>query len=137
MGTFIIRLIVNAVALWLTTLIVAGVSVQAYEDTELATVVTYLLVALVFGVVNGIVGTAVRVVAFPLYILTLGLISLVVNALMLMLAAWVTSLFGFGLQVESFWWGVLGALVLSIISGLLGLVMRPVTRASQSRSSRR
>lgn len=128
MGTFIIRLIVNAVALWLTTLIVAGVSVQPYEDTQLATVITYLLVALVFGVVNGIIGTAVRVVAFPLYILTLGLLSLIVNALLLMLAAWVTSLFGFGLIVESFWWGVLGALVLSIISGILALILRPVTR---------
>lgn len=128
MGTFIIRLIVNAVALWLTTLIVAGVSVVPYDDTELASVLTYLLVALVFGVVNGIIGTAVRVVAFPLYILTLGLLSLVVNALLLMLAAWVTSLFGFGLVVESFWWGVLGALVLSIIGGILGLIMRPMTR---------
>ncbi|AMB59835.1 phage holin family protein [Microterricola viridarii] len=128
MGTFIIRLIVNAVALWLTTLIVAGVSVQPYEDTQLATVLTYLMVALVFGLVNSIIGTAVRVVAFPLYILTLGLLSLVVNALLLMLAAWVTSLFGFGLVVESFWWGVLGALVLSIIGGILGLIMRPLTR---------
>ncbi|SDR81125.1 phage holin family protein [Microterricola viridarii] len=128
MGTFIIRLIVNAVALWLTTLIVAGVSVQPYEDTQLATVITYLIVALVFGLVNSIIGTAVRVVAFPLYILTLGLLSLVVNALLLMLAAWVTSLFGFGLVVENFWWGVLGALVLSIIGGILGLIMRPLTR---------
>ncbi|PPL17207.1 phage holin family protein [Microterricola pindariensis] len=128
MGTFIIRLIVNAVALWLTTLIVAGVSVQPYEDTQLATVITYLIVALVFGLVNSIIGTVVRVVAFPLYILTLGLLSLVVNALLLMLAAWVTSLFGFGLVVENFWWGVLGALVLSIIGGILGLIMRPLTR---------
>lgn len=132
MGTFIVRLIVNAVALWLTTLIVAGVSVRPYEDTDLATVLTYLLVALIFGLVNSIVGTAVRVVAFPLYILTLGLLSLVVNALLLMLAAWVTSLFGFGLEVESFWWGVLGALVLSIIGGLLGLILRPLTRGSDS-----
>lgn len=90
--------------------------------------ITYLIVALVFGLVNSIIGTAVRVVAFPLYILTLGLLSLVVNALLLMLAAWVTSLFGFGLVVENFWWGVLGALVLSIIGGILGLIMRPLTR---------
>jgi putative membrane protein len=128
MGTFILRLLVNAVALWLTTLIVAGVSVLPYDDTQLATVLTYLLVALVFGLVNTFIGTAVRVVAFPLYILTLGLLSLVVNALLLMLAAWVTSLFGFGLVVEDFWWGVLGALVLSILSGLLNLILRPLMR---------
>lgn len=128
MGTFLLRLIVNAVALWLTTLIVAGVSVLPYDDTQLATVLTYLLVALVFGLVNTFIGTVVRVVAFPLYILTLGLLSLVVNALLLMLAAWVTSLFGFGLVVEDFWWAVLGALVLSIISGLLNLILRPLMR---------
>lgn len=132
MGTFLLRLIVNAVALWLTTLIVAGVSVLPYDDTQLATVLTYLLVALVFGLVNTFIGTVVRVVAFPLYILTLGLLSLVVNALLLMLAAWVTSLFGFGLVVEDFWWGVLGALVLSILSGLLSLILRPLTRKSGS-----
>ena len=132
MGTFLLRLIVNAVALWLTTLIVAGVSVLPYDDTQLATVLTYLLVALVFGLVNTFIGTVVRVVAFPLYVLTLGLLSLVVNALLLMLGAWVTSLFGFGLVVEDFWWGVLGALVLSIISGLLNLILRPLMRKSGS-----
>ncbi|MET1020097.1 MAG: phage holin family protein, partial [Microterricola sp.] len=52
----------------------------------------------------------------------------VVNALLLMLAAWVTSLFGFGLVVEDFWWAVLGALVLSIISGRLNLILRPLMR---------
>ena len=133
MGTFIVRLIVNAIALWLTTLLVARVSVQPYEDTELATVLTYLLVALIFGVVNGIIGTAVRIVAFPLYILTLGLISLIVNALLLRLAAWVSSLFGFGLEVESFWWGVLGALVLSILSAILGAIVRPSHRSRSTR----
>ena len=132
MGTFLLRLIVNAVALWLTTLIVAGVSVLPYDDTQLATVLTYLLVALVFGLVNTFIGTVVRVVAFPLYILTLGLLSLVVNALLLMLAAWVTSLFGFGLVVEDFWWAVLGALVLSIISGVLSLILRPLMRRADS-----
>lgn len=137
MGTFIVRLIVNAVALWLTTLLVAGVTVRPYEDTDLARVLTYLLVALIFGLVNSIIGTAVRVVAFPLYILTLGLLSLVVNALLLMLAAWVTSLFGFGLEVESFWWGVLGALVLSIIGGILNLILRPLTRSSSNSAARR
>lgn len=126
MGRFLVRLIVNAVALWLTTLIVAGVSVTPYADTELATVLTYLLVALIFGVVNSIVGTVVRVVAFPLYVLTLGLISFLINGLMLLLAGWVSSWFGFGLTVEGFWWGVLGALVLGIIGWILGLVLRPV-----------
>lgn len=131
MGTFIVRLIVNAVALWLTTLIVSGVNVQPYEDTDLARVLTYLLIALIFGLVNSFIGTAVRIVAFPLYILTLGLLSLIVNGLLLMLVAWVTSLFGFGLTIDGFWWGVLGALVLSILSGIFSAILRPLTRSQQ------
>ena len=127
MARFLIKLIVNAVALGLTVLIVTGVDVVPYAPDTGAVIVTYLLVALIFGLVNGIVGGFVRVVAFPLYILTLGLISLIVNGLLLMLVAWISGLLGFGLVVDSFWWGVLGALVLGIISWLFGLLVRPVT----------
>lgn len=127
MGRFLVKLIVNAVALWLTTLIVVGVSVTAYADTEIATILTYLLVALIFGLVNSIVGSVLRIVTFPLYILTLGLVSFLVNGVLLLLASWVSSWFGFGLTVDGFWWGVLGALVLGVFSWLLGLFLRPVT----------
>lgn len=125
---FLVKLIINAVALWLTTLVVAGLSVTPFESGTLATVLTYLLIAFVFGVVNGIVGSFVRVVAFPLYILTLGLIALVVNALLLMLVSWITQLLGFGLNVDGFWAGFWGAIVLAIVSWLLGLFLRPLTR---------
>jgi putative membrane protein len=127
MARFLIKLIVNAVALWITTLIVAGVHVVPYAPDNGALNVTYLLVALIFGLVNAIVGGFIRVVAFPLYILTLGLISFIVNGLLLMLVAWISGFFGFGLVVDSFWWGVFGALVLGIISWILGLIVRPVT----------
>jgi putative membrane protein len=125
---FLVKLIINALALWLTTFVVAGITVEPYAHTQLATIVTYLLVALVFGIVNGVVGTVVRVVAFPLYILTLGLLALIVNALLLMLSGWVTGLFGFGLHVAGFWSGFWGAIVLSIISWLMGLLLRPLVR---------
>ncbi|MBM7832504.1 putative membrane protein [Agromyces cerinus] len=125
---FIVKVIVIALALWLTTLIVSGVSVVPYEDTQLATVLTYLLVALIFGLVNAIIGNFIRIVAFPLYVLTLGLISFIVNGLLLLLVDWISDLMGFGLVVESFWWGVLGALVLGLISWLIGLVLRPVSK---------
>jgi len=85
-----------------------------------------LIVALIFGVVNGVIGNVIRIVAFPLYILTLGLISLVVNALLLLLVSWITSLLGFGLYIGGFWWGVLGALVLALLSWLIGMLVRPV-----------
>jgi len=130
--TLIVRLLINAVALWLTTLIVAGVGVVPFEPGgTLEIVLTYLLVAVIFGLVNGIIGNFIRIVAFPLYILTLGLISLIVNGLLLLLAAWLSSLFGFGLVVDGFWWGVLGALVLGILNSLIGILLRPLMRSKR------
>src|SRR3954449_1075617 len=100
---FLLRLIINAIALWLTTLIVSGVTVHPYAPDTTALVLTYLLIALIFGVVNAIVGTLIRIVAFPLYILTLGLISLLVNAFLLFIVSWISDAMGFGLHIDGFW----------------------------------
>jgi len=125
----IVRVLVIAVALWLTTLIVPGIAVVPFAPGEtLQTLLTYLLVAVIFGLVNGIIGNFIRIVAFPLYILTLGLIALIVNGLLLLLAAWLSGFFGFGLTVDGFWTGVLGALVLGIFSWLIGIILRPLTK---------
>jgi putative membrane protein len=128
MPRFLMSLIINALALWLMTLILSPhVRVVSYAPNDtFATVLTYLLVAFIFGVVNGVIGTLIRIVAFPLYLLTLGLLALIVNALLLLIVAGVSTWFRFGLIVESFWWGVLGALLLSIASWLLGLILRPL-----------
>jgi putative membrane protein len=75
----------------------------------------------------------VRIVAFPLYILTLGLLALVVNALLLILVAWLSTLAGFGLIVDNFWSGFWGALVLAIISWLIGIFLRPLLAPASSR----
>jgi putative membrane protein len=127
MQRFLVRLIINAIALWLTTLIVAGIHVDAYPPAELLeTVLTFLLVAFIFGVVNSVIGNAIRIVAFPLYILTLGLVALLVNGLLLLIVHWVSDLIGFGLVVDGFWWGVLGAIVLGLIGWILGIATRPL-----------
>jgi putative membrane protein len=139
MGRLILRLLINALALWLTVLLLSpNVTVQAYNDPEpgasVELVVTYLLVALIFGLVNGIIGGIIRVVAFPLYVLTLGLISLIVNGLLFLLVAWISGLLGFGLQVPGgFWWGVLGAIVLGVISWLIGIILRPFVKTQSRR----
>jgi putative membrane protein len=136
MGRLLLRLLINTLALWLTTLILAThVDVRSYgsEGDTLAYVLTLVLVAVIFGLVNGIVGGLVRVVAFPIYVLTLGLISFVVNGLLLLLVAWISGLLGFGLSVENFGWGVLGALVLGIIAWLIGILLRPFTGSSNRR----
>ena len=80
-------------------------------------------VGLIFGLVNAVVKPIVKFFAFPLYILTLGLFTLVVNALMLMLTAWITSHAAWGLQVDSFGTAVVGALIISIVSWVLSLVV--------------
>ena len=130
MGRLLLRLLINTLALWLTTLILAPhVEVLSYGDKGdvFAFIVTLVVVALIFGLVNGIVGGLVRVVAFPIYLLTLGLISFVVNGLLLLLVAWISGLLGFGLSVENFGWGVLGALLLGVIAWLIGVLLRPFT----------
>lgn len=130
----VVRLLINAVALWLTALLVAGVHVVAFAPAgTLETVLTYLLLAVIFGVVNGVIGNFIRIVAFPLYILTLGLIALLVNGLLLLIVSWISNLLGFGLVVDGFWWGVLGALVLGIISWLIGILLRPIVGKPRSR----
>lgn len=137
MGRLLLRLLINTLALWLTTLILAThVDVVSYgaEGDTVAFVLTLVLVAVIFGLVNGIVGGLVRVVAFPLYVLTLGLISFIVNGLLLLLVAWISDLIGFGLSVENFGWGVLGALVLGIIAWLIGILLRPFTGSRDRRS---
>jgi putative membrane protein len=134
MARFLFRLIINTTALWLTTLIVDGVKVVSYGSTgdTVALVLTYLLVGGIFGIVNSIIGNAIRIVAFPLYIVTLGLIALVVNGLLLLLVANISSLLGFGLTVDGIWWGVLGALVLGLLAWLIGVLLRPFIRRKRN-----
>jgi putative membrane protein len=99
----------------------------------LESVLTFLLVALIFGIVNGVIGNFIRIVAFPLYILTLGLIALLVNGLLLLIVSWISGLLGFGLVIDAFWWGVLGALVLGLISWLIGILVRPIVGNPKNR----
>ena len=134
MRRFVVRAVVNAIALWLATLLFTafgqanGVRVVPYRaDDPVATVLTYLLLGLIFGLVNGVLGTAIRIVAFPIYLLTLGLISLIVNGLLFLLVGWISGAIGFGLVVDGFWWGVLGALVTGIIGWIVALVLRPLS----------
>lgn len=130
MGRFLLRLVVSAFALWLTTLLVSGVTIDAFGDGNLEYVLTLLVVALIFGLVNGVIGTFIRIIAFPLYVLTLGIIALFVNGLLLWMVAGISTLLGFGLVIDDYFWsGILGALVLGIITWILGLFLRPVVTA--------
>lgn len=140
MKRFLVRVVINALALWLTTLIIgafsdnSGVTITPYAPGgTLEFILTLLLIAVIFGLVNGIIGNFIRIVAFPLYVLTLGLLALVVNALLLLLVSWISDQIGFGLHIESFLWGVLAAIILGIISAILSLIMRPLTAEKRRR----
>jgi Membrane protein of unknown function. len=101
---FLIRLLVNSLALAVAVWIVPGLTMVAYAQGEpliaggpsLELLVSYVFIAFVFGLINGIVGNAIRIVAFPLYVLTLGLIALVVNALLLLLVTLVSQWLALG-----------------------------------------
>jgi putative membrane protein len=132
---FIIRVVVNAFALWVVTLIpVLQVMVIAFPPGgTLQLVLTLLAVAAIFAIVNTIIGTVVKIVAFPLYILTLGLIGFVINGFLLWLTAWITSGWDWGLRVEHFWWGVVAAIIISVINGIFGFILRPQSKKQQRR----
>lgn len=124
---FLIRVVINAFAIWVVTLITAlRVTVIPFPPGEtLQLVLTLLLVAAIFAIVNTLIGTVLKVLAFPLYILTLGLIGLIINAFLLWLTAWVTSFWNFGLRVEDFWLGVIAAIIISLINFVFGIILRP------------
>jgi putative membrane protein len=124
---FLIRVVVNAFSIWIVTLLPAlGVSVIAFAPGEtLQLILSLLAIAAIFALVNSIVGTVVRVLTFPLFVLTLGLFSLVVNGFLLWLTSWITGFWSWGLRIESFWWGVVAALLISLMNWIFGLILRP------------
>ena len=136
---FLIRVVVNAFAIWVVTLIPAlQVFVIPFAPGEtLQLVLTLLLVAAIFAIVNTVIGTVIKVLAFPLYILTLGLIGLLINGFLLWLTAWFTQWWSFGLRVEEFWWGgILAALIITVINWIAGIILRPRRREDRCRSGR-
>jgi putative membrane protein len=130
MVRFLLNTGVNAVALWLVTLIVPAIKLAPYgRDDFWMTVLSYLLVALVFGLVHAVIGPVIKVLSTPLYIITFGLINLVINGALLLFVAWLSQLIGSpifsidgftreGLTVGSMGWAILGALIMSIIGGI-------------------
>ncbi len=115
--SFVIRLLVNAAALWVATQLVSGV---VFTGTWL----TLLAVALVFGVVNAIVRPVTKLVTFPFIILTLGLFLFVINGLMLLLTSAVSGWLGLGFDVRGFGAAFWGALVVSVVNWVVWLFIR-------------
>ena len=132
MGPFLIRAALTGFALWVVTLVVHGLSFVG-GDNRLQRAGIILVVAVIFGLVNAFIKPIVQFISIPLYILTLGLIHIVINALMLWITAWITEhTTHWGLAIDHFWWtAIWAAVVLSIVSWVLSLVIRDVRRTAR------
>ena len=118
---FLLHIIVTAIALYVVTQFVPGVSVTPPDDPW-----AFIWVALVFIVVNAVVGPVLRLLGAPLTVLTLGLFALAINALLFLLAGWLAGALGLGLSVDGFVPALLGAVVMGIATWVMGLVLGSV-----------
>jgi putative membrane protein len=111
---FLLRLLINAAALWVAIQLVDGIDHRGSWWS-------LLLVALVFGVLNASIRPLLKLLSLPVIILTLGLFIFVINALMLLMTGWVSGVLNLGFYVDGFWDAFFGGLIVSIISLLLSM----------------
>jgi len=113
----LIRLVASAIALAVATAVLPGIELQT-ASTE-SKVLTLLAVALIFGVVNAVLKPIIKTVGCAFYVLTLGLIALVVNALLLWLTSWVAGKLRLPFHITGFW----AAIIISLVGWLLGILI--------------
>lgn len=122
MWRFILRLLINAVALYLAIRIVPGIHAQDMGWLAI------LILALIFGAVNALFGPLLKFLTCPLILLTLGLFTLVINTFLFWLAGRIGSILGVGFSVDGFWAAFLGSVVVSLVSVALSLFFRDTLR---------
>jgi putative membrane protein len=118
MRSVLMHWLFNAAALWVAAYFLTGLDFDG-------TIVQLLLVAAVFGIVNSLLRPLLTVLTCPLIVLTLGIFSLVINALMLLLTGWLSTRWGLGFTVSGFWPAFWGGLVVGMVSLLLSLMFGP------------
>ena len=116
MKLFLVRWLINAVALYIAVQLIPGLT---FEDD----VGKLLLVSLVFGLVNSLLRPILTILTCPLMLLTLGLFTFVINALMLLATSWLSQKFALGFAASGFWPAFWGGLIISLISWALSLVL--------------
>ncbi|MFC9926729.1 phage holin family protein [Streptomyces sp. NPDC127190] len=121
MKNFVVKTIANAGALAVAVWLLDKITLTGDNTAKKAG--TLIVVALIFGLVNSLVKPILKVLTFPLFILTLGLITLVVNALMLLLTSWVCGKLQLSFHVEGFWTAVVGGLIISVVSWALHMIL--------------
>ena len=121
MPRFILRWIINAIALYAAIVLVPGIHLQSGPANQWLAI---LLLALVFGLLNALLRPLIMMLTCPLIILTLGLGTLLINTLLFYLTGWIGNQFGWGFTVGDFWSAFLGALVVSVVSIALNLILK-------------
>ena len=129
--SFLLRVLVNALAIWLAAWILPGMDiaadpavVAAAGSSTAVAVLVYLFVGLVFGVVNAVVRPVLSVLSLPITCLTLGLFAIVVNAAMLWLTSWLSSFTPLQLRIDEFFWtAVLATLIIGVVSLMMGWIV--------------
>jgi putative membrane protein len=128
MKRFLVGTVINCLGLWLVTLVIPAIKISPWGgETTWNLVASFAFVGMIFGLVTAIVAPVIKVLAFPLYILTFGLISVLINGAMLLLVAWLSSeikagVFSIdgaslsGVESAAFGWAILGALIMSVFS---------------------
>jgi putative membrane protein len=121
MTYWLLRTVANACGLAVATWMFGGITITGATTGD--RVLTLLVVAFVFGLVNEFVRPIVSFLSIPFYILTLGLFFFVVNAFMLKFVSWLSGVVGLGFHVEGFWTSVFGAIIISAVAAIVGLLL--------------
>ncbi|MEO7003305.1 MAG: phage holin family protein [Ktedonobacterales bacterium] len=116
----IVTILVNAVAIVLTAWLLPGIHISS--NGMVSGVTDFIILGVVFGLVNGFLKPIIKLISLPITILTLGLFQLVINALLLELVSLIVP----SLHIDNFWWAVLGGLIMGIIAGILEWIARRV-----------
>jgi putative membrane protein len=118
---FIVRTLASALALAAAAALIDGIAVTSGDTGR--QILTLLGVAVIFGLINAIVRPVVRLLTLPLFVLTLGLFTFVVNALMLLLTSWISERLDLAFVVEGFGAAFLGALVIGVVSFVINVAL--------------
>ena len=118
---FFIRWAINAVALYAAAVLVNGIELQS---SGVSRWLAFILLGLVFGLLNALLRPVLVFLTCPLIILTLGLGTLLINTLLFFVTGWIGAQFGWGFTVAGFWPAFLGALVVSVVSIILNLFIK-------------
>ncbi|HAG58705.1 MAG TPA: hypothetical protein DCL83_04985 [Arthrobacter bacterium] len=136
MRSFIVRVLINGLALWIASWILPGLDITTSATTEVVAktgvtqgtdtigiILAYLFIGVIFGVVNAFVRPLVSFLSLPITILTLGLFTIVINAAMLYLTSWISNYTPVHFTIDSFFWtAVLAAIIITLISLVAGRI---------------